>query len=262
MHYTINYLYDKRTHTSNIEAESIRDALLILQNNLRVVSLNIIKPCDSFIPIIYNIQSTKIKVQKEVIKPKQKKSTIARTIMNKDLLRGSTICTTVEKVLDLSEKFFDRLTDAEKVVVKYLILGYSNNTIGKFLQRSTNTVKAHRASIYRKYELDSSSIALLIEQWYGWCLLNHLFVHREAFLKPNVLTSREYEIYNKVIMFPEATVNELAEIITGISVHTAKAHVCNILSKLGLNSRVEIIHDYYQRQFKLQKGLENEPIFK
>lgn len=50
------------------------------------------------------------------------------------------------------------------------------------------------------------------------------------------LTQREYEVLKYVVMGKSNT--EIAQELT-ISVHTAKAHVCSILQKLGVNDRVQ-----------------------
>lgn len=50
------------------------------------------------------------------------------------------------------------------------------------------------------------------------------------------LTEREYEVLKLVIMGKSNT--EIARELY-ISVHTAKAHVCSILQKMGVNDRVQ-----------------------
>lgn len=50
------------------------------------------------------------------------------------------------------------------------------------------------------------------------------------------LTEREYEVLKFVVMGKSNT--EIAEKLS-ISVHTAKAHVCSILQKMGVNDRVQ-----------------------
>lgn len=50
------------------------------------------------------------------------------------------------------------------------------------------------------------------------------------------LTEREYEVLKLVIMGKSNT--EIAEELM-ISVHTAKAHVCSILSKMSVDDRVQ-----------------------
>jgi len=50
------------------------------------------------------------------------------------------------------------------------------------------------------------------------------------------LTEREYEVLKLVVMGESNT--EIAEELL-ISVHTAKAHVCSILQKMGVSDRVQ-----------------------
>lgn len=50
------------------------------------------------------------------------------------------------------------------------------------------------------------------------------------------LTEREYEVLRFVVMGKSNT--EIAKRLC-ISVHTAKAHVCSILQKMGVNDRVQ-----------------------
>lgn len=50
------------------------------------------------------------------------------------------------------------------------------------------------------------------------------------------LTQREYEVLKYVVMGKSNT--EIAQELA-ISVHTAKAHVCSILQKMGVNDRVQ-----------------------
>lgn len=50
------------------------------------------------------------------------------------------------------------------------------------------------------------------------------------------LTEREFEVLKHVVMGKSNT--EIAEELV-ISVHTAKAHVCSILQKMGVNDRVQ-----------------------
>lgn len=50
------------------------------------------------------------------------------------------------------------------------------------------------------------------------------------------LTEREYEVLQQVVMGKTNT--EIAHELF-ISVHTAKAHVCSILQKMGVNDRVQ-----------------------
>lgn len=50
------------------------------------------------------------------------------------------------------------------------------------------------------------------------------------------LTEREYEVLKYVIMGKSNT--EIAQELL-ISVHTAKAHVCSILQKMGVTDRVQ-----------------------
>lgn len=50
------------------------------------------------------------------------------------------------------------------------------------------------------------------------------------------LTEREFEVLKYVVMGKSNT--EIAQELI-ISVHTAKAHVCSILQKMGVNDRVQ-----------------------
>lgn len=51
------------------------------------------------------------------------------------------------------------------------------------------------------------------------------------------LTEREYEVLKLIVMGKTNT--EIAKELT-ISVHTAKAHVCSILQKMGVDDRVQV----------------------
>lgn len=61
------------------------------------------------------------------------------------------------------------------------------------------------------------------------------FVIGEKTGKP--LTEREYEVLKLIVM--GNTNVEIAEALM-ISVHTAKAHVCSILQKMGVDDRVQV----------------------
>ena len=54
----------------------------------------------------------------------------------------------------------------------------------------------------------------------------------------NILTSREEEILIK-LMFGKNNIEIAKELV--ISVHTAKAHVCSILQKLGVSRRACVV---------------------
>ena len=75
----------------------------------------------------------------------------------------------------------------------------------------------------------------------------------------SALTEREKEV--KKLIFKGLNNTEIANTIF-VSKHTAKAHVCNILHKLGLRNRYELfIYEIEQLKSKITSNSNNNVIY-
>ena len=141
-------------------------------------------------------------------------------------------------------------TQSQRRVLRLLCQGLTNNEIADMIGRKEGTIKATISAILKRLRVHSRTQAVVRVCQDGivspdWCEGTEFGAHNlrsvqdlGAARRVNALTEREMEVLD---MVSRGMSNKEAAFRLGVCQGTVKAHVGNILRKLGVSSRTKLV---------------------
>lgn len=125
-----------------------------------------------------------------------------------------------------------KITPREMDVIRELVKGNTNDAIANILNVSFNTAKNYVGNILKKFALPNRAALV------NYALENNLVDVSDEPVLIKALSIREEEV--SILVAKGLTNKQIADLL-GISPHTAKTHVYNVLEKTGARNRTHLV---------------------